>query len=69
MLERCTPETKAAMDTVLDCFAASDGGIALVKFYMLIETLDMQAQEGNAAAAEIMRNCRGFAKLIDFAKA
>lgn len=67
MLERADRETKAAVDTILDCFAASDGGINFVKFCSLIEGLDVAAQRGDDAAEQIISKVKAFANLVKFA--
>lgn len=67
MLENCRPETKEALDTVLSCFGAEDGGISFYRFYLMMEQLDVQAQAGDVAAEELILIARRFARLIEVA--
>jgi hypothetical protein len=67
MLERCTAETKEAVNQFTTTFTGEDGGIGFVKLCSLIETLDIQAEAGDKAAAQIIDRIQGVARFIKFA--
>ena len=72
MLERCTPETKAAMDQILTTFGGEDGGTSYVRLCLMVEELDVRANSGLIGEARsaymLVDIVRKFAKLIDAAK-
>ena len=69
MLERCTPETHAAMDLILSTFGGEDGGGAYVKLCTLVEELDVRANSGfDKSAYQLVGVVLKFARLIEIAK-
>jgi len=69
MLERCTPETKAAMDLVLSTFGGEDGGGGYVMFATMVEELDVRANSGfDKSAHMLVEVVLKFARLIEIAK-
>lgn len=72
MLERCTPETKAAMDQILTTFGGEDGGTSYVRLCLMVEELDVRANSGKIGEARssylLVEIVHKFAKLIDVAK-
>lgn len=67
MLEKCRPEVREALDNVLSTFGGEDGGIKFYRFYQLVEDLDVQGQEGNEAADELMNVVLRFSRFINVA--
>lgn len=61
-------KTKEHLDKIMDTFSGADGGVSFLKFKMLIEGLDTQAQNGDRKADMILDIMRDFSKLIDVAQ-
>jgi hypothetical protein len=59
------PKTKHELDTILDCMAGADGGVAFVRLREAIERWDQEAVDGNPASAEVIAIMSRFARLID----
>jgi len=68
MLERCQPETHAAMDLILSTFGGEDGGGSYVRLCTLVEGLDIRAADGDKSATQLVGVVLKFARLIEIAK-
>lgn len=62
-----SPELDRALDSIINCFAGGDAGMSFVKFRILLKELDAKAQDGDAAAKQLLRTVFHMQKLIDFA--
>lgn len=63
MLERY-PEIKKTFDTFINCFAAGDGGVGMIKFAMFLEQMGKEWDEGNPAAGEIIGRVQAVGRLV-----
>lgn len=62
------PELKRAFLRIVNAIACTDGGLELVNFQSLLESLDAQAANGDTAAETILEQVHVFSRLIDAAQ-
>lgn len=59
---------KETLQTFLDTFAGTDGGISFIQFRTLLETLADQADNGDYGSADIIDRVAKVAALIEYSK-
>lgn len=62
------PETKAAVDRIVEVIACGDGGGSFIRFLALMETMSQQAARGDRAAQAILEVVQRFARLVKIAQ-
>ena len=58
-----TPETKKAMDTMLDIFGGADGGVGYAKFSAWVQNIDSKEFQ-SVADRELVLMVQRFGKLL-----
>ena len=56
---------KENLDNILDCFGGADGGISFVNFKFTLEALEIQSNNGDENAKEILLLVDRFSTLIN----
>lgn len=59
-----SPETKAALNRIVDVISGADGGVDFVMLLARLRTWDRD-QDKDPAAYELIKRFRQFAKLVD----
>lgn len=58
-------QLKAAIDDIMDCIAAGDGGCKLVRFLASLNVLDEKSKAGDVAAGQILEVVYKFQRLVN----
>ena len=59
---------KETLQTFLDTFGGTDGGVSFLQFRTLMETLADQAENGDEGSTDIIDRVAKVAALIDYSK-
>ncbi len=57
-------DLKKAVDDIMDVFTGADGGVAFVQFCAFINRMDELAKKNDRPAQELLKQVRGFHRLI-----
>ncbi len=59
---------KPVLDYLTDVFSGADGGVSFVRFRMFMEEMGRRADDGDVAAARVVRIAEQFKRLVEVAQ-